>query len=334
MCFDTMRAKIEARQYRTWGAFLADFQLMLKNAFFFNDKKSVVYRIALQLNKEGNERLKEVDVEGRQAIYLAHPGGPAAAAEDEAREFRERHLPVPINPFFVVPSENPKSTETSSDEEMATDVSTEVGYSSFSETESEGDGRGQGCPSIMKMQTDLNVSLHEISFPSEMADGDRRISRLSIVGYTLHHQNGARLNGTTKIHSTQMHVRSVFEDNLERVDFRWLLFRMQALESLLEKYDRMMEEEEEGSVRYKMERNGVLDLEHASLIRPRLAQETHVEGETSGSETDDSCEDPAYPGRVHLSLAILEEETTKLTAQLISRQRVGFFPFLESTFCA
>lgn len=159
MCFSMMREKIDARQYRTWGAFLSDFRLMLRNAFYFNDKKSYVYRVALLLNKEGNERLKEVDVEGRQAIYLMHPGGPAAAAEDEAREFEERQLPVPMNPFLIIPSEAPKATKSPLDVDAEMDQWEEDAYSSFSETESEGEERGQGCPSVMKMQSMLNVNI-------------------------------------------------------------------------------------------------------------------------------------------------------------------------------
>lgn len=151
-----MREKIDAGEYRTWGAFLGDFQLMLRNALYFNDRKSYVYRIALQLNKEGNERLKEVDIEGRQAIYLMHPGGPAAAAEEEAREFEELQLPPPMNPFLMIPSQNPVGVDVPLDEEN-TDGEEDMGYSSFSETESEGEGRGQGCPSVMKMQATLNV---------------------------------------------------------------------------------------------------------------------------------------------------------------------------------
>ena len=165
MCFSMMREKIDTRQYRTWGAFLADFNLMLRNALYYNDKKSVVYRVAVSLNKEGNERLREVDVEGRQAIYLLHPGGPAAAAEEEAHEFEEKELTPPMNPFLIVPPASPRAMQSPLEEEMEEDGG-EIygdmagdGYSSFSETDAEGDMRGQGCPSVMKMQNTLNVSL-------------------------------------------------------------------------------------------------------------------------------------------------------------------------------
>jgi len=159
MCFSVMREKIEAKQYRSWGALLADFSLMLRNAFYFNDKKSYVYRVALQLNKEGNERLREVALEGRQAIYLQHPGGPMGAFEDEKREFEEKGLPPPVNPFLLVPPLKPTLKRSPLDVEIdnAEWSHSEEAYSSFSDTDSEDEMRGQGCPSVMKLQNTLNV---------------------------------------------------------------------------------------------------------------------------------------------------------------------------------
>ena len=53
MCFQRMSEKVRAHEYRTWGAFQKDFELICSNAMAYNEKRSKVHKAALQLHRQG-----------------------------------------------------------------------------------------------------------------------------------------------------------------------------------------------------------------------------------------------------------------------------------------
>lgn len=130
---------------------------MVRNAMHYNDKKSHVYETARLLDKEGNLRLQEVDLEGRRAIFLSHANGPETAALDEAQEFRTYGLAIPMNPFLMIPTTIP-TIDALDPMILNEEEDYEDGYSSFSETDGEDDDRGQGCPSLATMTSTLSAS--------------------------------------------------------------------------------------------------------------------------------------------------------------------------------
>lgn len=96
---------------------------------------------------------------------------------------------------------------------------------------------------------------------------------------------------------------------------------MLELKSYLGRYTSMdLMEEEETTMRYHCPRDA-----HPEFHHPFTSNPPEAEIQDPG---DDSCEDDTYPGRVYLSLGILAEETTKLTALLAARQRVRIPSFV------
>lgn len=53
LAFSDMRERLQRRQYRTWGAFVDDFELVCANALAFNRKRSRVHRAAVTLQHAG-----------------------------------------------------------------------------------------------------------------------------------------------------------------------------------------------------------------------------------------------------------------------------------------
>lgn len=86
MCFKSMRAKLQAREYRTWRSFVEDFELICSNAMTYNQKRSLINKKALVMLRQGKKILAESELAGRRAIGLLHPGGPPAAALEEQQE--------------------------------------------------------------------------------------------------------------------------------------------------------------------------------------------------------------------------------------------------------
>jgi Bromodomain len=86
MCFQRMREKVQAREYRTWQAFIEDFELICSNAMTYNQKRSLIHKAALNLLRHGKKHLHSwrTELEGKRAIHNLHPDGPARAAQEEA----------------------------------------------------------------------------------------------------------------------------------------------------------------------------------------------------------------------------------------------------------
>lgn len=83
MCLSKMAEKAKNREYRTWRAFMDDLVLLCNNAIEYNPKRSRVHKAALKLLDAGRRLLQSLEVEGRKAIAMLHPEGPAQAAKDE-----------------------------------------------------------------------------------------------------------------------------------------------------------------------------------------------------------------------------------------------------------
>lgn len=84
MSFQRMRQKLRALEYRTFAAFVEDFELVGNNAMRYNQKRSRVHRSAVNLLRHGKKHLNNVQLEATRAIHLLHPEGPVAAAQEEA----------------------------------------------------------------------------------------------------------------------------------------------------------------------------------------------------------------------------------------------------------
>ena len=53
MCFQRMSEKVRGREYRTWGDFVSDFELICSNAMEYNQKRSRVHKAAMRLQRQG-----------------------------------------------------------------------------------------------------------------------------------------------------------------------------------------------------------------------------------------------------------------------------------------
>lgn len=84
MSFLRMRQKLRALEYRTFTAFVDDFELVGNNAMRYNQKRSRVHRSAVNLLRHGKKHLNTVQLEATRAIHMLHPDGPVAAAQEEA----------------------------------------------------------------------------------------------------------------------------------------------------------------------------------------------------------------------------------------------------------
>ena len=84
MSFLRMRQKLRALEYRTFTAFVEDFELVGNNAMRYNQKRSRVHRSAVNLLRHGKKHLNTVQLEATRAIHMLHPDGPVAAAQEEA----------------------------------------------------------------------------------------------------------------------------------------------------------------------------------------------------------------------------------------------------------
>ena len=84
MSFQRMRQKLRALEYRTFAAFVEDFELVGNNAMRYNQKRSRVHRSAVNLLRHGKKHLNTVQLEATRAIHMLHPEGPVAAAQEEA----------------------------------------------------------------------------------------------------------------------------------------------------------------------------------------------------------------------------------------------------------
>ena len=79
-----MRQKLRALEYRTFAAFVEDFELIANNAMRYNQKRSRVHRSAVNLLRHGKKHLNTVQLEATRAIHMLHPEGPIVAAQEEA----------------------------------------------------------------------------------------------------------------------------------------------------------------------------------------------------------------------------------------------------------
>ena len=79
-----MRQKLRALEYRTFTAFVDDFELIANNAMRYNQKRSRVHRSAVNLLRHGKKHLNTVQLEATRAIHMLHPDGPIAAAQEDA----------------------------------------------------------------------------------------------------------------------------------------------------------------------------------------------------------------------------------------------------------
>ena len=50
-----MREKVHGRKYRSWRAFIADFELVCNNAMTYNQKRSRVHHAALTVLRAGSK---------------------------------------------------------------------------------------------------------------------------------------------------------------------------------------------------------------------------------------------------------------------------------------
>jgi hypothetical protein len=76
-----MRTKIANKQYVNWHEITRDFNLICNNAMRYNQKRSRVHRSALVMLRAGNKLLAEMELEGRRAVSVLHPGRPASGAD-------------------------------------------------------------------------------------------------------------------------------------------------------------------------------------------------------------------------------------------------------------
>ncbi|KAA6421449.1 MAG: bromodomain-containing 7-like [Trebouxia sp. A1-2] len=97
MSCQRMRQKLRALEYRTFAAFVEDFELIGNNAMRYNQKRSRVHRSAVNLLRHGKKHLNNVQLEATRAIHLLHPEGPVAAAQEEAAASRAANA-VPLAP--------------------------------------------------------------------------------------------------------------------------------------------------------------------------------------------------------------------------------------------
>ncbi|DBA85626.1 TPA: hypothetical protein ACH3X1_005203 [Trebouxia sp. C0004] len=97
MSCQRMRQKLRALEYRTFAAFVEDFELIGNNAMRYNQKRSRVHRSAVNLLRHGKKHLNNVQLEATRAIHLLHPEGPVAAAQEEAAASRGASA-VPLAP--------------------------------------------------------------------------------------------------------------------------------------------------------------------------------------------------------------------------------------------
>lgn len=77
-----MRSKVRGKQYVSWQELVRDFELICTNAMKYNQKRSRVYKQALVILRAGKKLLIEVELEGRRAVSLLHPGPPSVAGRD------------------------------------------------------------------------------------------------------------------------------------------------------------------------------------------------------------------------------------------------------------
>ncbi|XRB08419.1 bromodomain-containing protein [Pycnococcus provasolii] len=70
MDLGTIRTKLSGGTYTHWNQLNADFDLMCNNAFAYNDKKSVVHRAALNLQRSGKRILQLWELQGRKALAV------------------------------------------------------------------------------------------------------------------------------------------------------------------------------------------------------------------------------------------------------------------------
>lgn len=75
---------------------------------------------------------QDAGLEGRKAIYLLHPGGPAEAASEESEEYSTQGLSPPINAFLLCPGHTPLPPPPADEEDEK-----QTYYSSYSDTDSE-----------------------------------------------------------------------------------------------------------------------------------------------------------------------------------------------------
>lgn len=87
-----MRQKLRALEYRTFTAFVDDFELIANNAMRYNQKRSRVHRSAVNLLRHGKKHLNTVQLEATRAIHMLHPEGPIVAAQEEAAANRAANL--------------------------------------------------------------------------------------------------------------------------------------------------------------------------------------------------------------------------------------------------
>ncbi len=97
MSCQRMRQKLRALEYRTFAAFVEDFELIGNNAMRYNQKRSRVHRSAVNLLRHGKKHLNNVQLEATRAIHLLHPEGPVVAAQEEAAASRAANA-VPLAP--------------------------------------------------------------------------------------------------------------------------------------------------------------------------------------------------------------------------------------------
>lgn len=79
MCFEFMRSKIRNRQYVNWQELVRDFELICSNAMKYNQRRSRVHKQALVMLRAGKKLLVEMEPEGRRAVAAMLAAGGAAA---------------------------------------------------------------------------------------------------------------------------------------------------------------------------------------------------------------------------------------------------------------
>eukprot|EP00210_Caulerpa_lentillifera_P005020 g4794.t1 len=291
---------------------------MVRNAMHYNDKKSHVYDTARQLNKDGNDKLQGVDLEARRAIFLSHVNGPEAAALDEAQEFRSYGLPIPMNPFLMIPTSIPTIDgfdATVYDDEQEYDD----GYSSFSETDGEEETQGLGCPSQAIMSSTLSASpMKEVVY-----------------------QCWDKIEPWESRRNSKSEFESDEEWNKSKSDLewksKWLFLRIKELRTQLDHYSLLDTTPDDDYVKYRYERTPVPDIgtcealkEHSFFMRhftTALFDKMEIDSIDQG---EDSCEEESFPARVYLNLSTLAEETPKLEALLSARFRMSQTRMLPS----
>jgi hypothetical protein len=79
-----MRNKVQNKQYVNWHEVVRDFELICSNAMRYNQKRSRIHKVALVLLRGGKRLMKEMELEGRRAISVLHPAGPASLQPDDS----------------------------------------------------------------------------------------------------------------------------------------------------------------------------------------------------------------------------------------------------------